>query len=159
MVISALRARVVNLILCAAIVVVAITSLCGFTNVEEVIDIPEEWVIAGAKLMYGEACGVENELEIRATLVVALNRMNDIRWSDDLVKVIYEPNQFAPWKGSVSQEWLDRARDTIETWYAVDDFYILPKDYFFFSGDGKRNHFRKEYTSREYWDWSYEYRY
>lgn len=31
---------------------------------------------------------------------------------------------------------------------------VLPPDYLYFSGDGKRNHFRNEYDGGQTWDWS-----
>ena len=31
---------------------------------------------------------------------------------------------------------------------------VLPKEYLFFGGDGKRNYFRTEYIGGDIWDWS-----
>ena len=31
---------------------------------------------------------------------------------------------------------------------------VLPADYLWFSGDGKRNHFRNAYRGGDRWDWS-----
>ncbi len=31
---------------------------------------------------------------------------------------------------------------------------VLPSDYLWFTGDGKRNHFRNAYRGGQIWDWS-----
>ena len=31
---------------------------------------------------------------------------------------------------------------------------VLPREYLFFTGDGKHNHFRTEWDGGQVWDWS-----
>lgn len=49
--------------------------------------------------------------------------------------------------------------DVLSRWYAEKDGEadvgrVLPSDYLWFTGDGKRNHFRNAYRGGQIWDWS-----
>lgn len=51
------------------------------------------------------------------------------------------------------------ALDVIERWLDEKDGEtevgrVLPREYLFFTGDGKHNHFRKEWDGGQVWDWS-----
>ena len=69
--------------------------------------------------------------------------------------------QFAYYESSpVTPELEALARDVLERWQAEQRGAegvgrTLPEDYFFFEGDGLRNHFRKTYEKTgATWDWS-----
>ena len=121
----------------------------------------EDWVRCGAKLICAEAGGVESLDEQAAVLWCAYNRVNDDRWSDDLVEVVTEPGQFASLSGTEpTNEMYELSADVFRRYWnerngADDVGRTIPSDFFFFSGDGYHNYFRKEYRSRDYWDWSY----
>lgn len=91
---------------------------------------PQPWtdeeVIVLAKMLWGEARGVSYDAEKAACVWCALNRV-DHGYGD--------------------------------IWYAeregqVEVGRVLPADYLWFSGDGKRNHFRNAYRGGDRWDWS-----
>ena len=51
------------------------------------------------------------------------------------------------------------ALDVIERWLDEKDGEaevgrVLPREYLFFTGDGKHNHFRTEWDGGQVWDWS-----
>ena len=57
---------------------------------------------------------------------------------------------------------MELAYDVLTRWYTeketgeIDSGRVLPKEYCFFHGDGKRNHFRDsfEFKNANFWDWS-----
>ena len=82
----------------------------------------------------------------------------------------YRPNVTSPPVSSVAPpavtpELEALARDVLERWQAEQRGAegvgrTLPEDYFFFEGDGLRNHFRKTYEKTgATWDWSLPYPY
>lgn len=117
-----------------------------------------------AKVAWGEARGC-TKTEQAAVMWCVLNRVDsgnkDFR--DTIAKVITQPNQFH-FKGTfpLEDDLLDLAYDVLSRWYMeketgeVDSGRILPKEYCFFHGDGKHNHFRDAYEFKDanMWDWS-----
>lgn len=91
----------------------------------------------------------------------ALNRLDDGGFGDTLAEVLSKPYQFA-WRkdAPVTDHFLWLAQDIVDRWWAekqgtTDVGRTLPSDYLFFEGDGRENHFRKEYEKTgEVWDWS-----
>lgn len=125
------------------------------------IDINYEEAEMLARLAWGEARGIESYAEKAAIMWIPLNRMSDERWPDDLYTVLNQKGQFYY---SDSFPVLDDlycvACHVLEQYeleklgYEADR--VIPNDYFYYTGDGEHNHFRKEYYSTSYWDWSYE---
>lgn len=117
-----------------------------------------------AKVAWGEARGC-TKTEQAAVMWCVLNRVDsgnkDFR--DTIAKVITQPNQFH-FKGTfpLEDDLLELAYDVLSRWYMeketgeVDSGRILPKEYCFFHGDGKHNHFRDAYRFEDanMWDWS-----
>lgn len=91
----------------------------------------------------------------------ALNRLDDGGFGDTLAEVLSKPYQFA-WRedAPVTDHFLWLAQDIVDRWWAekqgaTDVGRTLPSDYLFFEGDGRENHFRKEYEKNgEIWNWS-----
>lgn len=82
-------------------------------------------------------------------------------YGETLADVLTTPWQFAYYESSpVTPELEALARDVLERWQAEQRGAegvgrTLPEDYFFFEGDGLRNHFRKTYEKTgATWDWS-----
>lgn len=92
----------------------------------------------------------------------ALNRLDNGGFGDTLAEVLSRPYQFA-WSADepVTEHFLWLAQDVVDRWWAekqgaTDVGRTLPSDYLYFGGDGRENHFRKDYDyTGETWDWSY----
>lgn len=131
----------------------------------------EEEIVMLAQTIYGEAqvlywygdnYGASYQARQAAVAWCALNRYDAApRFGDTLSEILSKPAQFA-WKAEnpVTEEMLALACDVVYRWQLekmgkTDVGRVLPSDYFFFEGDGKENHFRKEFEhTGETWDWS-----
>jgi hypothetical protein len=104
-----------------------------------------------AKTIWAEARGVPSDAEKAAVAWCALNRLDAGTYGETLAEVLTTPWQFAYYESSpVTPELEALARDVLERWQAEQRGAegvgrTLPEDYFFFEGDGLRNHFRKTY--------------
>ena len=115
-----------------------------------------------AKTLWGEARGIESDMEKAAVAWCILNRVDNERWGDTVEEVVTQPNQFHGYHPSypVTDELREIAEDVLVRWAMEKetgeiDGRVLPSDYYFFaSRDDDRNYFRKEYEDRTYWDWS-----
>lgn len=114
-----------------------------------------------AKTIWAEARGVPSDAEKAAVAWCALNRLDAGTYGETLAEVLTTPWQFAYYESSpVTPELEALARDVLERWQAEQCGAegvgrTLPEDYFFFEGDGLRNHFRKTYEKTgATWDWS-----
>ena len=88
----------------------------------------------------------------------ALNRVDHGYGS--LVTVVTAPYQFVGYDADnpVDDEIEALCEDVLSRWYAEKDGEadvgrVLPSDYLWFTGDGKRNHFRNAYRGGHIWDW------
>lgn len=122
----------------------------------------EEELTILAKVVYREARGIEDKAHQAAVIWCILNRVDDGYWGDTITEVATYPNAFA-WVPDtpVEQEFLMLAADVCERWNlekaGQDDVgRVLPKEYLYFTGDGKLNHFTTEWKGTETWDWSLE---
>ena len=122
----------------------------------------EEEIVLLAKMLWGEARGCSTT-EQAACVWVALNRVSDPRWPDTLREVLLQPEQFRGLRedNPATEELMALAEDVLsrrarELAGETAVGRVIPEDYFFWAGDGKRNHFRKEYESKERWGWSME---
>ena len=115
-----------------------------------------------AKTLWGEARGIESDMEKAAVAWCILNRVDNERWGNTVEEVVTQPNQFHGYHPSypVTDELREIAEDVLVRWAMEKDNgkidgRVLPSDYYFFaSRDDDRNYFRKEYEDRTYWDWS-----
>lgn len=120
----------------------------------------EETIVLLAKMLWGEARGCSTT-EQAACVWVALNRVSDPRWPDTLREVLLQPEQFRGLRedNPATEELMALAEDVLsrrarELAGEAAVGRVIPEDYFFWAGDGKRNHFRKEYRSKDRWGWS-----
>lgn len=126
-------------------------------------DIDEESVKALAKMLYGEARGVKSDTEKAACCWCVLNRVDSDSYPSTVIEVLSEPHQFLGYNPDhpVTSSLYALAEDVIKRWYsekdgALDSGRVLPKDYYWFVGDGTRNHFTNQWKSKNYWGWTLE---
>lgn len=122
---------------------------------------PTEVELIG-RTIWGEAGGVKSKAERAAVAWCILNRVDG--WGQTIEEVVTAPHQFKGYRpadkwGECPQRYLDLAADVLTRWYAEkagaeDVGRVLPPQYRFFIGDGKRNHFSIKWKSTDYWDWS-----
>ena len=115
-----------------------------------------------AKTIYGEAM-VCSTTERAAVAWCILNRADDARDATPagVIAVVTKPHQFHGYAedNPALPELKELALDVIERWLDEKDGKtntgrVLPREYLFFSGDGKHNHFRTEWDGGQVWDWS-----
>lgn len=123
----------------------------------------DEEVAYIAKTVYGEALVTNSDMKMAAVVWCILNRVDAKGYGcgGSIEDVVTFPSQFKGYSPehpvTARIEWL--VRDVLNRWCAEkngaqDVGRVLPKEYLFFMGDGRENHFSIEYESKEYWDWS-----
>lgn len=124
---------------------------------------PAADVEALAKMLYGEARGVDSDTEKAACAWVVLNRVDDPRYPDTVLEVLEAPAQFAGYdpNNPVTEELKALAADVLTRYHeekqgAGDAGRIIPREYLFFTGDGERNYFTAEWNDSETWGWTLE---
>lgn len=134
---------------------------CPITDEEITMLAKTIWAEAQVVSWRGDQYGVSYRARQAAVAWVALNRYDEGIYGDTLAEVLSRPAQFAYDPNTVvTDEMLDLARDVVDRWWAEKQGdpapgRTLPADYLFFEGDGRENHFRKEYQDTgEAWDWS-----
>lgn len=125
----------------------------------------DEDVVALAQMAWGEALVTQSDMEMAACMWVALNRYDcgDPYYAscETIVDIVAQPGAFHGYspKNPIDSHLVNLATDVLERWQAeyngvVDSGRVLPKDYLFFHGDGRENHFRISYEhTGNYWDW------
>ena len=120
-------------------------------------------VEALAKLIYGEAGIVPSTTEQAAVVWCVLNRVDDPRFPDTVLEVIEAPYQFSGYDSEypVKEEFALLAADVLTRYRAERDGEenvgrVLPAEYCFFTGDGRRNHFTTEWKSTDCFGWTLE---
>lgn len=115
-----------------------------------------------AKTLYGE-CRACSPTEKSAVVWCILNRVDSEEryFPDDIISVVTQPYQFLGYgaENPVTDELLAMATDVMLRWRAEkagekDVGRTLPREYCFFWGDMKHNHFTAEWKGTETWDWS-----
>ena len=113
-----------------------------------------------AKLIYKEARGINSTAHKAAVIWCVLNRFDTGEYGESIKAVITSKHQFA-WDPNtkVEDEFLELSNDVLIRWLLEKEGFsnvgrILPNDYLFFAGRNGLNYFRKNYHSKEYWDWS-----
>lgn len=114
-----------------------------------------------AQLVWNEGRGIPSDTEKAAIMWCAINRVEkEGAWASDLWTVLTAKNQFAYNPNTpVDPDLYALAKDVLIRWDKercgfTDVGRTLPSNYYYFTGDGKRNYFRAEYRSNNYWDWS-----
>ena len=143
--------------------IVEVASFVSTTpEVEIVADETEATYIA--KTIWGEARGC-SKMEQAAVAWCILNRVDcDLAYiPDDIISVVTQKDQFHGYDKDfpVDEEIYDLVVDVIERWQREklgeeNVGRVLPKEYLFFYGDGKHNHYTTEWRGGETWDWSLE---
>lgn len=124
---------------------------------------PQPWtdeeVTVLAKMLWGEAGSVKSDTEKAAVVWCALNHVN--AGYGNIVTAVTIPGHFTGYRNDnpVDTELKALCEDVLTRWYSEKDGEaevgrVLPKDYIYFSGDGKRNYFRDAYVGGNQWDWS-----
>ena len=125
-------------------------------------------VIALAKMAWGEALVTKSDTEMAATMWCVLNRFDCddpyYRNCKTIEAIVKQSGAFAGYssKNPENEHLIWLARDVLDRWNAeqhgeTDVGRVLPADYLFFHGDGRHNHFRKDYKhDGHYWDWGLE---
>jgi len=115
-----------------------------------------------AKMLWGEARGVQSKTEQAAVIWCVLNRVDHPSYPDTIVGVVTQKSQFHGYDPShpVDEELVMLVKDVLNRWYAEKDGVavtgrVLPEEYIYFYGDGARNHFTSEWLSDDTWNWGY----
>lgn len=155
------------------IVIILVYMLCGTAHADplpvqdmlSVIDELTEWeedINILAQLIFGEARGVESDMEKAAVAWCALNRVDDGHRGTNIQDVVSAKSQFA-WSPymPVEQKLKELAKDVLIRWLmekrGVEDVgRVLPKGWLYFAGRGGHNWFRETDESTDYWTWEYE---
>lgn len=117
-----------------------------------------------AKTIWGEARGC-SKMEQAAVAWCILNRVDsDLPYiPNNIREVVTQKGQFHGYSKDfpVDDDIYDLAVDVIERWQREklgeeNVGRVLPKEYLYFYGDGKRNHFTIGWKDKATWDWSLE---
>ncbi len=115
-----------------------------------------------AKVLWGEARGVNSTTQKAAVCWVVLNRVDHSDFPNSVYGVLTQPNQFNGYSDSnpVETELQIIAADVLTRWYQehngeTEVGRVIPKEYLYFCGDGQRNYFTQT-LSGGIWDWSLE---
>lgn len=140
---------------------VDIKATANITDVHLRFYIPKwQEIIMMAKTGWGEARG-SSTTEVAGVYWNILNRVDSPLWPDTIAEVITQRNpiQYCGWDADypVDAELLELAKDVVTRWLAEkfsepDAGRVLPKEYVYFSGDGKHNYFRT--AGGKVWNWT-----
>ena len=117
-----------------------------------------------AKTIWGEARGC-SKMEQAAVAWCILNRVDsDLPYiPNNIREVVTQKDQFHGYSKDfpVDDDIYNLAVDVIERWQREklgeeNVGRVLPKEYLYFYGDGKRNHFTVDWKDKATWDWSLE---
>ena len=110
-----------------------------------------------ANVTWGEARGC-SVTEQAAVMWCVLNRVDSPLYPDSVGEVVTQRAQFNGYSDNnpITQEMIQLANSVLTYWYGGDDSgRVLPKEYLYFTGDGKHNYFYTTWESNAVaWDWS-----
>ena len=120
-----------------------------------------------AKTIWNEARGIKSDMEKAAIAWCVLNRVDSTDWEfrnmNTIEEVLTAPGQIEGYKedNPLDDHLVELAEDVLIRWNmekdgVVDVGRVLPKDYYFWWGDGKHNYFRKQLEDQVFWDWSWD---
>ena len=114
------------------------------------------------QLLWGEARGVESDMEKSAVIWCVLNRVDSDEYPDDIVSVVTQYHQFSGYNSSypAPDDLRELVTDVLIRYHnenngCNDVGRTLPSDYLYFTGDGSHNYFRKDYKDSSKWNWSF----
>ena len=118
-------------------------------------------VIMLCKVTYGEA-GSLSKTQQAAVVWCILNRVDSVAYPNTIAKVITQKSQFYGYRESnpINETTKSVVLDVLNRWVrekngATDVGRVLPKEYMYFTGNGRENIFRlSSKTSSQAWDWS-----
>lgn len=156
-------------IACAIVVCIAVIAFCclivNAQEEEEPIGVSCTDAEIIAQILYHECRGLP-KLEQSAVVWTILNRVDSAeRYFPDTIEDVckqkigkYYMFAYRP-DAPIEEDLYLLAVDVLVRWERekrgeTDAGRTLPADYLYFWGDGKHNHFRKEYQGKVYWDWS-----
>ena len=112
-----------------------------------------------AKIMCCECGSIESDTEKACVAWTVLNRF-DAGYDDSIASVATAPMQFG-YKANtpVKDNLLKLSYDVLDRWTKekrgeTEVGRVLPKDYFWYKGDGAHNYFRNTYMGSARWDYS-----
>lgn len=120
-----------------------------------------------AKTIWNEARGIKSDMEKAAIAWCVLNRVDstdyEFRNMNTIEEVLTAPGQVEGYRESnpLDDHLVELAEDVLIRWNMEKDGVedvgrVLPKDYYFWWGDGKNNHFRKQLEDQVFWDWLWD---
>lgn len=114
-----------------------------------------------AKTIYGEAGIVASRARQAAVGWCILNRVDSEGFADTIREVVTAPHQFAGYRADCEppEEFIELARDVLirhhrEAEGEENVGRTLPKNYMWFTGNGKENTFTDKWKDGRKWDWS-----
>ena len=122
----------------------------------------EAEVVMLAKLMWGEAGGIDSVTEVACVGWVVCNRVDDQPEPVTVASVLTSPGAFyyRDWM-PVRDDLYALARDALERW-TMESLgckragRVLPADYRWYAGDGEHNYFRNAYKGGDRWGYELE---
>ena len=115
-----------------------------------------------AKTVYGEARGCTT-VEQAAVIWCILNRVDSDGYSDSIIGVVTQKNAFHGYNSNhpVTDHIYNLTVDVLERWEKeksgeVNVGRVLPKEYLYFYGDGRSNHFTNKWRGGNTWNWTLE---
>lgn len=128
-----------------------------YATKEEQIEYQEIQIKMLAQVVYGEARGC-SKTEQAAVIWCILNRVDDPNYPNEITKVITQEGQFSGYSENnpIDYEIIDLVEDVMNRWVfektAIGSVgRVLPKEYLYFVGDGKKNYFRD--SNGNQWNW------
>ena len=125
--------------------------------------VTDEDIRLAAQTVWGEARGIESQMEQAAVVWTMLNRVDE--WGETLGEVVTAPHQFQgynpdnPTVDDFGRDLEALVRAVVARWEREHNGEwgvgrVLPKDYLFFGAENGHNHFRREYDSFSgIWSW------
>ena len=114
-----------------------------------------------AKIICSEGGSIPSDTEKACLAWCVLNRV-DAGYGKTIAEVATAPSQFGyRAQNPVRDDLLNLCYDVLERWQRekngeTDVGRVLPKDYLWYTGDGKHNNFRNSYSGGTKWDYSLE---
>ena len=117
--------------------------------------VPDELAELAGRAIWGEAGGIQDEVQRAAVVWCACNRAD--AWDMDIGDIL-NVDQFhgLAIRGEVPSQHMELARDVLARWTLEAEGWIdvgraLPERFLYFEGDGRANHYSTEYGGGEYW--------
>ena len=153
----------------ATVFIIIMAILLQLSNASAVFSPPKEYIPDSAevtmlaKLIYGEARGIESQAEQAAVVWCVLNRVDSTGYGmgHSVKYVVTFKGQFLgysskhPTVDDFGRDLKVLAADVLTRWATDGEGRVLPKEYLWFSGKAGHNVFRDAYkrSQANIWDW------